>query len=448
MGFIDSISGGLTRSRNRLKEQINVLLNRGPDLDEEFWENLEEVLILADIGAMAACEIVKNLREQATRRALAGAWEVIDLLNEQIAESFALGGEEILGGDPAILVFVGINGTGKTTTVGKIAKQAHDAGRSVLLGSADTFRAAACEQLEIWAQRAHVPICTRERGSDPASVCYDTIEEAERIGADLILFDTAGRLHTSADLMRELEKIVNVVRKRAHAPVYVVLVIDATTGQNALVQAREFNQALDLDGVIVTKLDGTAKGGITLAVSHELNLPVLKVGVGEGLDDLKDFDAHVFAAALVGDFEIEEAAEEEAPQAEEAPVQAEEVPQAEEAPQVQEEEAPQAEKAQVQEAPQAEEMPQEILPQPQEDVPQPEEVLPDEPSEPKDVPATKQGHKRKGFFSRMFGAHTEQNKQDKQDKQDDLQDKEDALQTEEDAPAKEDAPVEEDNCHV
>ena len=198
---------------------------------------------------------------------------------------------------------MGINGTGKTTTVGKIAKEATDAGRHVLLGSADTFRAAAIEQLEVWAQRAGVPICTRERGSDPASVCYDTIERAEAEGADLVLVDTAGRLHTSADLMRELEKVVSVVRKRANMPVYTVLVTDATTGQNGLAQAREFDRALDLDGVIVTKLDGTAKGGIVLAVSHELELPVLKIGVGEGLDDLKDFDAHDFALALVGDFD-------------------------------------------------------------------------------------------------------------------------------------------------
>ena len=158
----------------------------------------------------------------------------------------------------------------------------------------------------MWARRANVPVCTRERGSDPASVCYDTLERAEQEGADLVLIDTAGRLHTSADLMRELEKVVAVVRKRSQLPVHTVLVIDATTGQNGLQQAREFDRALDLDGVIVTKLDGTAKGGIALAVSHELELPVLKIGVGEGLDDLKDFDAHDFARALVGDFDERE----------------------------------------------------------------------------------------------------------------------------------------------
>ena len=306
MGFFDRISEGLSRSRDKFKEQMNVLLDRGPDLDEDFWDGLEETLILADIGGSAASEIVESLRDTATRKALPDAYAVLDLLNDRIAQTFAEGGEGVLDAGRAVVLFVGINGTGKTTTVGKLAKEAADAGRSVLLGSADTFRAAAIEQLEVWARRAGVEVVTRERGSDPASVCYDTIERAEAEGAELVLIDTAGRLHTSADLMRELEKVVNVVRKRAKAPVYTVLVIDATTGQNGLQQAREFDRALDLDGVIVTKLDGTAKGGIALAVSHELELPVLKIGVGEGLDDLKDFDAHDFARALVGDFDERE----------------------------------------------------------------------------------------------------------------------------------------------
>ena len=303
MGFFDRISEGLSRSREKFKEQMNVLLDRGPDLDDEFWDGLEESLILSDVGASAASTIVENLRDQATRKALPDAYAVLDLLYDQIASTFSEGGENVFGDGAAIVLFVGINGTGKTTTVGKIAKEATDAGRRVLLGSADTFRAAAIEQLEVWAKRANVEICTRERGSDPASVCYDTIERAEQTGADLVLIDTAGRLHTSADLMRELEKVVNVVRKRANMPVYTVLVTDATTGQNGLSQAREFDRALDLDGVIVTKLDGTAKGGIALAVSHELDLPVLKIGVGEGLDDLKDFDPLDFARALVGDLD-------------------------------------------------------------------------------------------------------------------------------------------------
>ena len=307
MGFFDRISEGLSRSRDKFKEQMNVLLDRGPDLDDEFWDGLEETLILSDVGAPAASSIVENLRDQATRKALPDAYAVLDMLNEQIASTFTEGGEEVFGGEPALVLFVGINGTGKTTTVGKLAKEASDAGRNVILGSADTFRAAAIEQLEVWARRADVEVVERERGSDPASVCYATIERAEETGADLVLIDTAGRLHTSADLMRELEKVVNVVRKRSQLPVYTVLVIDATTGQNGLQQAREFNNSLSLDGIVVTKLDGTAKGGIALAVSHELELPVLKIGVGEGMDDLKDFDPHDFARALIGDFDEREA---------------------------------------------------------------------------------------------------------------------------------------------
>lgn len=302
MGFFNRFKEGLARSREHFREEMNFLFERGPQLDEEFWDGLEEVLIMSDMGAKASAKIVESLRYEATRKALPDAYAVLDELNDKIAAEFVEGGEDILGGESSVVLFVGVNGSGKTTTAGKIAKQAKDAGRTVILGCGDTFRAAAIEQLEIWAQRADVEICSRSRGSDPASVCYETIERAEQIGADLVLIDTAGRLHTSADLMRELSKVVSVVRKRATQPVHLVLVIDATTGQNGLSQAREFNRELSLDGVIITKLDGTAKGGIAVAVSHELSLPIIKLGVGEGLDDLKDFDAHEYAESLVGSF--------------------------------------------------------------------------------------------------------------------------------------------------
>ena len=300
MGFFDRISSGLHRSRDKFKEQMNILLDRGPDVDEEFWETLEEALILSDFGAAAADAIVEELRDEATRKALPDAYAVLDLLAEQIADQFIETDGSIFD-DEAVVLFVGVNGSGKTTTVGKIAAEAHSNDRKVLLGSADTFRAAAIEQLEEWARRADVEIVSRERGSDPASVCYETLERAEQTGADLVLIDTAGRLHTSDDLMRELTKVVEVVRRRSELPVYTVLVIDATTGQNGLQQAREFNKALDLDGIIVTKLDGTAKGGISVAIAHELELPLYKIGVGEGIEDLQDFDALDFANALIGE---------------------------------------------------------------------------------------------------------------------------------------------------
>ena len=301
MGLFDKLNEGLHRSRTRLKEQMNILLDRGPDVDDDFWDDLEETLILADIGAAAADSIIEELRDQSKRKALPDAYAVFDMLTDQMAATFTEAETDIFEESPSLVLFVGINGAGKTTTVGKLAAAYHEQGRKVLLGSADTFRAAAIEQLEVWANRADVTIVSRERGSDPASVCYETIERAEKDGSDLVLIDTAGRLHTSDDLMRELQKVVNVVRKRANIPVYTVLVIDATTGQNGLQQAQKFNAALDLDGVIVTKLDGTAKGGIALAVSHELELPIFKIGVGEGIDDLQDFDAHDFARALIGD---------------------------------------------------------------------------------------------------------------------------------------------------
>ena len=299
MGFFDRISEGLARSRDKFKEQMNVLLDRGPDLDDEFWDGLEETLILSDVGALAASSIVENLRDQATRKALPDAYAVLDMLNEQIASTFTEGGEEVFGGDPALVLFVGINGTGKTTTVGKLAKEASDAGRNVILGSADTFRAAAIEQLEVWARRADVEVVERERGSDPASVCYATIERAEETGADLVLIDTAGRLHNRVDLMNELTKIRNVVRKVVpDAPHDVMLVIDASTGQNAFQQAKEFSRATDITSLVVTKLDGTAKGGVVVGVSDQFHIPVKFIGVGEGISDLKVFDKEDFVSKL------------------------------------------------------------------------------------------------------------------------------------------------------
>ena len=301
MGLFNRFTEGLAKTRQAFREDMNLLLDRSPKVDEDFWDGLEEALIVSDMGGYSASTIVDKLRNEATRKGYRTARDVLNALNEQVAEEFPQGSEGFFD-EPCVVLFVGVNGSGKTTTTGKIAKQAKDAGRTVVLGCADTFRAAAIEQLEVWAKRADVPICARERGSDPASVCYETIERGEEIGADLVLIDTAGRLHTSSDLMRELEKVVTVVRKRANLPVKLVLVVDATTGQNGLQQAREFNGALDLDGVVITKLDGTAKGGIAVAIAHYLNLPIVKLGVGEGLEDLKDFDSHDYASSLIGDF--------------------------------------------------------------------------------------------------------------------------------------------------
>ena len=301
MAFKDKID----RSRAKFNERMNVLFRRGPKLDEDFWDDLEETLILSDLGAQATMEVIDRLRDQATRRALPDAYAVLDLLADEISGLFAEPDPDPFRMNPVCVLFVGINGAGKTTTVGKLANQASLGGRKVLIGSADTFRAAAIEQLDIWGERSGVEVVKRERGSDPASVCYDVVERAEQLGSDLVLIDTSGRLHTSDELMRELQKVVNVTRKRADVDVKTVLVIDATTGQNGLQQAREFDKALDLDGVIMTKLDGTAKGGIAVAVSHELGLPILRVGVGEGIEDLQLFEPREYAEALFGEMRDE-----------------------------------------------------------------------------------------------------------------------------------------------
>jgi fused signal recognition particle receptor len=293
------LSEGLSKSREQLAGQLNVLLGRGPDVDEEFWEDLENALLGADVGVTATTEIVDALKDESSRRALPDAASVIDVLVERIAAEFPVAEEDLLEAGPVTVLLVGVNGTGKTTTVGKLAKQAKDAGRSVLLGSADTFRAAASEQLDVWADRAGVPVVRRDRGADPASVVFDTLALAREKGAELVLVDTAGRLHTSADLMRELEKIARVARAQSPYPVKTVLVVDATTGQNGLVQAREFDAALALDAIVLTKLDGTAKGGIAVAIVRELGIPILRVGVGEGVEDLHAFDAAEYARAMV-----------------------------------------------------------------------------------------------------------------------------------------------------
>lgn len=293
------LAEGLTKSREQLSGQLNVLLRRGPNLDEEFWSDLEDTLIASDMGVTATTEIVERLRDSAARKALPDAHAVIDELVDQIAAEFPVDPGDFLSETPVTVLVVGVNGTGKTTTVGKLAKQAVDSGRNVLLGSADTYRAAAAEQLDIWAERAHVPVVRRDRGADPAAVAFDTVARAAGEGADVALIDTAGRLHTSPDLMRELKKVHKVTVGRSAAPVRVLLVLDATTGQNGLVQAREFGTALGLDGIALTKLDGTAKGGIAVAIARELGVPILRIGVGEGIDDLRPFVPGEFAAALV-----------------------------------------------------------------------------------------------------------------------------------------------------
>ena len=297
MGLADRLRKGLAKSR----EAINEIFYMGGEVDEQFWEDLEDSLVMADVGAEVAMRVTDELRELAAKQGLRTDRQMREALAKSLAATFPEAKRDPFTDLPSCVLFVGINGAGKTTTVGKLAADAREHGRSVVIGGADTFRAAAIEQLEVWGRRAGVAVVTRERGADPASVCYDVVESAEKCGSKLVLIDTAGRLHTSPELMRELAKVVNVTRKRATMPVSVVLVVDATTGQNGLAQAHEFNEALDVDGLIVTKLDGTAKGGIALAISEQLGLPIFRIGMGEGIEDFQTFDALEFCRALVGE---------------------------------------------------------------------------------------------------------------------------------------------------
>ncbi|MBD0290470.1 MAG: signal recognition particle-docking protein FtsY, partial [Thermoleophilia bacterium] len=266
--------------------------------DDESWERIEEALIHADVGVPATVEIVRRLEA----RQPGTSAELVEGLEEVVAELVAPAGEPrlALAGNPTVLLVVGVNGTGKTTTIGKLASRLQAARRSVILAAADTFRAAADEQLEIWAERSGADFVGAARGADPAAVAYDAISAAEARGRDVVIVDTAGRLHTQANLMEELAKVRRVIAQRLEgAPHETLLVVDATTGQNGLQQARLFGAAVDVSAVALTKLDGSAKGGIAVAIAHELSLPVKLVGVGEALDDLQPFDARDFARALV-----------------------------------------------------------------------------------------------------------------------------------------------------
>ena len=291
-GMFTRLRDSLSKSRRALTEEIAVA-SFDPG-DAKAWERLEEALIAADVGVPATAELVQRLE------ARVDGGDLLAPLEEEVTRILGESGQLRLGGPPAVILVVGVNGTGKTTTIGKLAAKLAEHGRSVLVAAADTFRAAAEEQLEIWARRAGADFVGSERGGDPAAVAFDAIAAAESRGRDVVVVDTAGRLHTQANLMEELAKVRRVVGQRLEgAPHETLLVVDATTGQNGLQQARLFSEAVDVSGIVLTKLDGSAKGGIAIAIAHELALPVKLIGIGEGLDDLRPFDPADFARALV-----------------------------------------------------------------------------------------------------------------------------------------------------
>ena len=291
-GVFGRLRESLAKSRRALTAELaSAAFDPG---DEEAWERLEEALIRSDVGVPATAELVRRLEA----RGEPGALE--DALAAEAEVLFGGPPTLALTGSPSVVLVVGVNGTGKTTTIGKLAQKLREHGRSVLVGAADTFRAAAEEQLEIWAQRAGADFVGAPRGADPAAVAFDAVEAARARGHDVAIVDTAGRLHTQANLMAELEKVRRVLSTRVEgAPHETLLVVDATTGQNGLQQARLFRDAVDVTGVALTKLDGSARGGVAIAIAFELGLPVKLVGVGEGVDDLRPFDAHDYARALV-----------------------------------------------------------------------------------------------------------------------------------------------------
>ncbi len=302
-GVLGRLRESLSRSRAALSEEISAsLFDR---IDEETWERLEEALILADVGAPTTARVVEGLEQEVTSGAVSADGTAIrQRLIEMLAEIASTGERRIdLGADPAVLLMVGVNGTGKTTTIGKIAWHlGNEFGLGVVLGAADTYRAAAAEQLAEWAGRSGADLVRSAAGADPGAVAFDAIAAARARSADVVIIDTAGRLHTQGNLMEELAKVRRVIGKQIpEAPHETLIAIDATTGQNGLRQAKVFSEAVPLDGVVLTKLDGTAKGGITLAIASELGIPVKLIGTGEGLEDLRPFDALEFATALLGE---------------------------------------------------------------------------------------------------------------------------------------------------
>jgi len=301
-GFFGKLRERLSKTRESVVESVRkVFISRGK-VDEEFFEELEQILIEADFGVDTTLDIVQDMREKARDKTVETADDLLDILKNDLVELLKPGNHGITwdgAGGPHVTLIAGVNGSGKTTTAGKLAAHLKSEGKSVLLGAADTFRAAAVEQLTIWSERAGAPIIKHQDGADPAAVAFDAADAAQARGVDCLLIDTAGRLHTKVNLMEELKKIQRVVAKRiSGAPHEVLLVLDSTTGQNALQQARIFTEALNVTGLVLTKLDGTAKGGIAVAIQKELNIPIKLIGIGEGVDDLQPFDAQQFIDAL------------------------------------------------------------------------------------------------------------------------------------------------------
>ena len=302
MGFFQRLKQGLTKTRGGFTEKVDTLVENTRVIDEDFYDELTDILILSDVGVQATEDIIGKLRDRVKEEKIESADKAREMLKSIIMEEMNIPRPQLKW--PMVMFVVGVNGVGKTTTVGKLALRFQEIGRSVILAAADTFRAAADEQLSIWAERANVPLIRGGEGADPASVVYDAVQAAKARGTDLLIVDTAGRLHNKKNLMEELGKMRRIIdREYPQANMRCMLILDATTGQNGIQQAKQFKEAVEIGGIILTKLDGTAKGGVAIAIRRELNVPVWYIGVGEGIDDLQAFEAKQFVNALFGDEE-------------------------------------------------------------------------------------------------------------------------------------------------
>lgn len=300
--LFDKLKTGLTKTRDGLQDKINEALNLAVSIDDDLYEELEEILIISDIGMDTTVEIIDRLKKKIRKEKINDPQMVKPALKEVIKDMLLEGDEENEEEDSnqkEVLLVIGVNGVGKTTSIGKLAAKNKNEGKKVLLAAADTFRAAAIDQLEVWSNRADVDIVKQNEGSDPGAVVFDAVQAAKARGVDLLICDTAGRLHNKKNLMNELEKINRIIdREYSEAKKQTLLVLDGTTGQNAVIQAKQFMEVCPIDGIILTKLDGTAKGGVVISIKQALNIPVKYIGVGEGIDDLQKFDAESFAEAL------------------------------------------------------------------------------------------------------------------------------------------------------
>jgi len=309
MGIFKKINMGLKKTRDSMAGAIDSVLRGRTEIDNDFYDELEEILIMGDVGVVTAARITESLRERVRKKNLRTPDAVRGAIKEIVAEMLEGGQEMNLVTVPTMILVIGVNGVGKTTTIGKMAAMYREQGKKVIIGAADTFRAAAIEQLEIWSRRAGVEMIKHKEGADPAAVVFDTISAGKARESDIIIIDTAGRLHNKKNLMDELSKIYRVIdRELPYSDREVLLVLDATTGQNAVNQAREFKNIAEITGIILTKLDGTARGGVVLAIKNDLDVPVKFVGVGEKIDDLQPFDPAAFAHGL---FDVDLSADDE-----------------------------------------------------------------------------------------------------------------------------------------